>query len=186
MPKNATILLIRHGEKPATSGDVRLTTAGAARAQAYIVSIPQYLLAADVPSRLRHIVAAADSTGSHRSRLTVDPLSQALGLPVDATHADADFPTLAAALSRDARYDDGATLVCWHHENLLAIALALGVRPERLPHSATWPEAWPADVFGWLLQICFDADGAIIPAQTCCRNQRLMYGDHGQDPPQGT
>jgi hypothetical protein len=47
-----------------------------------------------------------------------------------------------------------------------------------------WPSPpWLGEVFGWLLQICYDADGNLIPAQTVCINQQLMYDDYGKNPP---
>jgi hypothetical protein len=175
--------MIRHGEKPEIQGDVRLTVSGQARAQAYTIYFQHYLLADARSITLSHLFAAADSDTSHRSRLTIEPLGQALGLPIDATYADADFQELADVLLRDPRYDDGTTLICWHHERLLPLAVALGVRSHALSRRARWPDVWPAEVYGWVLQLCYDEDGSLVPAQTCCRNQQLMYGDHGQDPP---
>jgi hypothetical protein len=42
---------------------------------------------------------------------------------------------------------------------------------------------WPGQVFGGVLQLCYDGIGNIVPAQTVCISQTLMSDDHGQKPP---
>jgi hypothetical protein len=180
MPRNATLLLMRHAEKPPTGTE--LAVAGQARAQAYVVYF-QHLTSAGGPiAPPRHLYAAADSPTSHRSVLTLAPLAQALGLAINATHAARAFQELADDLLQSGKYDEATTLVCWHHHQLLPFARALGVDATRLPPQAHWPAAWPDAVFGWLLQLRYDAAGELIPAETCCVSQCLMYADAGQEP----
>ena len=79
--RDTTVLIIRHAEKP-TSGWV-LAPAGVARAQAY----PEYfkhLVLDGQPVKIETLFAAANSKGSHRPWLTIEPTSRALGLPIDA------------------------------------------------------------------------------------------------------
>lgn len=180
MPSNANILLIRHAEKPDAGTD--LAPAGQARAQAYVAYFQNYAIGADV-IRPQYIFAAADSDDSHRPRLTVQPLAQALGLSIDDKHPDKDYAKVADDLLTHAKYDGSNVLVCWHHGEILELAAALGASASTLPASANWPARWPGDVFGWVLQLRYDAGGNLIPAQTLCLSEQLMYDDCGQQPP---
>jgi hypothetical protein len=55
----------------------------------------------------------------------------------------------------------------------------LGADAKTLPSASNWPTPlWPGDVFGWLLQVCFAANGTLNCSQTICINQQLMYGDY--------
>ncbi len=178
MPRNTNVLIIRHGEKPESGPD--LTDAGLARAQAYAVYFQHYAIGGH-PIKLNHLIAAADSPESHRSRLTLEPLAQALGLEIDCEQRD--HQELLEDLLQDQEYNDANLLVCWHHGDILALAKDMGVNEHALPAESNWPAVWPGQVFGWVLQICYDEHGRINPSQTLCINQRLMHGDHGQNPP---
>lgn len=180
MPTNANILLIRHAEKPATGTD--LAPAGQARAQAYVAYFQNYAIGGNLV-KPQYIFAAADSDESHRPRLTVEPLAQALGLSIDDKHKDKDYAKVAEDLLTHPKYDGSNVLVCWHHGEILDLAAALGASASTLPASANWPAKWPGDVFGWVLQLCYDAGGKLIPAQTLCLSEQLMYDDCGQQPP---
>lgn len=170
MPKLTNILLIRHAEKPVDVLDHGLAAAGVARAQAYVAYFQRYAIGQTV-IKLDHLFAAANSIGSNRSTLTLAPLSAASGLPVDTRFEDHGYQRLVDEIAIDGKYDHSNILVCWHHGQLLNLAIALGAPPESLP------ALWPDDVFGWLLQLRFDADGVCV-AQAI--NQQLMPGDSGR------
>ena len=174
MPKSATLLLIRHAEKSGDPADSLLTAAGQARAQAYVAYFRNLMRSASPVPAPSFLIAAADSKNSVRSRLTLAPLSQSLGLPIDAAVADRDYPELARRLLGDARYNHVTSLVCWHHGQILALARALGAAAETLPGQ------WPDDVFGWLLQLDYDGDGRLIDVDA--RNQQLMFADRIEQP----
>jgi hypothetical protein len=170
MPALTNILLIRHAEKPADLQDQTLTVAGQGRAHAYVAYFQHYATGNGI-IKLDHLFAAANSTGSDRSTLTLAPLSAVLGLPVDVRFEDHGYPRLADEIRTNGKYDHSNILICWHHGQLLNLAIALGAPAQSLP------ALWPDDVFGWLLQLSFDAAG------TCSAraiNQELMYGDCGR------
>src|ERR1700722_18983705 len=75
--KNTVVLIIRHAEKP-DSGNT-LTPAGEERAKAYVKYFKDYTVEAK-PVTLDYLFAAADSKGSMRPRLTLEPLSKATGM----------------------------------------------------------------------------------------------------------
>src|SRR5437870_2950563 len=76
---DATILIIRHAEKPDSGPG--LTPAGHERAEAYVQYFKTFTLDSK-PLKLDALFAAADSEKSHRPRLTLEPLSKALGLKI--------------------------------------------------------------------------------------------------------
>lgn len=180
MPSNSTVLLIRHGEKPESG--TGLSPAGQARAQAYVAYFQNYSIDG-TPIRLKYLFATADSDDSHRPRLTITPLAKALGLEIDDKHADKDYGKVAHDLLTHPKYDGADVLVCWHHGEMLDLAAALGATADVLPPSANWPAKWPGEVFGWVMQLHYGGDGKLVPAQTLCLNEELMFGDCGQDPP---
>jgi hypothetical protein len=180
MPSNTTILLIRHAERPKSG--LGLAPAGQARAQAYIAYFQNYLLNGQ-PINFDFIFAAADSPDSQRPRLTVTPIADALQLNINATFAETNYTGLRDYLFQDTQFNDCNILICWHHSTILQLATALGVKRKQLPPQSNWPSKWHGKVFGWLLQISYDSQGNIMPTQTFCLNQQLMYDDYGQNPP---
>jgi len=189
MPKNSTILIIRHGEKPANGAD--LTPAGLARAAAYIRFFENYPPGGTTPLTVDYVFSAANSSASCRPQLTIAPFAATHGLPINDTYADTDFAQLAKYITGGG-YDNSTLLICWHHEEALDLAGSLGVDPTKLPSSANWPASWPGgpaptpDVYGWVLQIVYDSNGAVDTTQTFCTSEQLMYDDYGQEPPDGT
>jgi hypothetical protein len=169
MPKSATLLVIRHAEKSGDPDDTGLTPAGQARAQAYVAYFQTLTLGSSRIAPPAWLIAAADAPDSQRSRLTLEPLAVARGRPLDASVSDHHTKRLVERLHDDPRHDHTTTLVCWTHKHLPALGRALGAPASVLP------DAWPEEVFGWLLRLDYDADGAL--AQATLHNQQLMFGD---------
>jgi hypothetical protein len=174
MPKSATILLIRHAEKFGDPLDPTLTPAGEARAQAYVAYFRNLAHGPSPVAAPKHLIAAADSVHSTRSRLTLAPLAAALGLDIDVSVDDHDIQRMADQLLAGAQYDHATMLVCWHHGQILALARALGAP------ASSMPAAWPDPVFGWLLRLDYDASGRLLQAHAS--NQQLMFDDQGASP----
>lgn len=181
MPTNSTIVIIRHGEKPASG--TGLDMMGQARAQAYSIYLNNYPSPAN-PIKFNYLFASEDSGKSSRPKLTITPFSEKVNLPINDSYLDDQYEELAQELN-NSTYNNQQILICWHHGKMLDLAAALGVNPKQLPASANWPHKWHGEVFGWLLQLSFDANGKIIPASTFCINQKLMFDDHGVNPPDG-
>ena len=169
MPKSATLLVIRHAEKPGDPDDTGLTSAGQARAQAYVVYFQRLTVDSVRVAAPSWIIAKADEVESRRARLTLEPLAAALGLPIDTDLREEQTQKLAQRLREDARYDGVTTLVCWSHKHLPKLAKELGAPKSLLP------DEWPEDVFDWLLRLDYDAAGELTAATR--HEQRLMFGD---------
>jgi len=130
----ATILLIRHGEKPETG--IHLSPAGVERAKA----IPQLFggPAAPAPHNLPKpdfLFATKAGKNSDREVDSLLPLSETLKMPISHEVADKEFATLATELL-SGKYAGKIVLVCWHHGSLPEFARALGVTP---PYDK-WPD----------------------------------------------
>jgi hypothetical protein len=129
----ATILVIRHAEK-VPNGDASLSPAGYERAQLLLRAFIPPGVRPDLPTP-QFIFAAAPSTHSNRSALTVIPLADALHLEIDQDFKDHDYAGLAAELL-SGRYAGKVVLVSWHHGKIPELAAALGAQPPYNP----WPE----------------------------------------------
>jgi len=188
MPKNTNVLLIRHGEKPASGDD--LSVPGQERAQAYIIYFQNYViqstsssLSNSKPVKLNYLFATANSGKSDRPDLTITPLSEAIGIAIDAKHKDSDYKKVADDILQNSKYDNSNILICWHHGEILDLAKKLGADASKLPKASNWPsKKWPGSEYGWVLQVCYDGSGNLIDTQTMCINEKLMYDDQN-DPP---
>ncbi len=114
--------------------------------------------------------------------LTIQPLSDAIGISINDKHTDEEYRTVADDVLKNSKYDGSNVLRCWRHEEILDLASALGADSNKLPAEANWPSEWPREEFGWLLQICYDGKGNLIDSQTICISEKLMYDDRN-DPP---
>jgi hypothetical protein len=164
----ATVLIIRHAEKPMIGSG--LSPEGQARAEAYVKYFQKLRQGAE---RLTpdYIVAADDSEHSQRSRLTVEPLAKSLGLKPD-LRFQAKRPQELVESIRSSQHGK-VILVCWHHREIPELLARLGADPEAL-----LPEGeWPAQQFGWMLRLSFDESGRLIPNRTKRIKEHLMPDD---------
>lgn len=165
----ASILIIRHGEKPGdpatdTADAIDLSTRGYERAGALASYIPATFGTPDF------LFATQASKNSNRPVETITPLAAALQLEIDSKHADDDYPALAADLLSNAKYAGKLVLICWHHGKIPKLTRALGgVAPQ---------DPWPGTVFDRVWQINYPA-GNSAPTNLAVINtpQMLLYGD---------
>jgi hypothetical protein len=167
---DATVLIIRHAEKPDSGAG--LAPAGEARAQAY-VGYFQHLRLNGVEFRPDTLVATADSKNSARERLTLEPLSKALGLPLDLRFGNKDIPGLVHALATEPH--GKSVLIAWHHGTLPQIIEALGGDP----HAVLADGYWPDSAFNYVIVLRFSHEGKIIPG-----SEQLINEDFTNPPGQ--
>ena len=153
--KNAVILVIRHAEKP-DSGD-GLSPAGQERAKAYVDYFKNFTVDSK-PLKLDYLFSAADSKVSQRPRLTLEPLSKALGLTIDGQFDETKFQKLADEIRSQPHGQH--ILICWHHGEIPQLIQALGADPGKLFPKGKWPD----EVFNWLVELRFDANGHLTKA----------------------
>jgi hypothetical protein len=165
---DTTILIIRHAEKP--DRGTGLTPAGQERAEAYVRYFKTFTIDSK-PLHLDSLVAAADSEKSHRPRLTLEPLSKALGLKIDDRFKAKQTQELADAVRSG---EPGRSILfCWHHGSTPDLLKALGADPAQFLPNSKWPDAQ----FGWVIQLRYDHEGMLIPAASRRINENLMPGD---------
>jgi hypothetical protein len=174
--QNSVIVVIRHAEKPVASDD-GLAPAGDARAKAYVDYFKHFTVNSH-PIHFDYLFAAKDSHESKRPKLTIKPLSQALGLDINMDFKDDEYANLAEEL-HSGRYSTKNILVCWHHGKIPKLLAALGAAPQQLlPHGK-----WPENVFGWVVLLEYDQKGTLNAA---VKDENLMSGDAANPPPQPT
>lgn len=161
---NAIILLIRHAEKPDTG--TGLSPEGEQHAQDYVDYFTHYTIQGH-PITIDALYATQDSKASMRPRLTLTPLSLALGLPIDTSYDDKQVKELADQLRSHAK--DKTVLICWHHGQIPDLLKALGASSKKLLPNGTWP----GKEFSWTVQLCYDKHGALIPDLTTCLTQPI-------------
>jgi hypothetical protein len=151
---NATVLIIRHAEDAAVGRG--LSPAGSARANAYARYFRPFRLGGE-RLRIDALVAAADSRASDRARLTLEPLSRSLGIPVEQPFAAGRVGRLARWLAAGA--PNRTILIAWHHSDAPDLIAALGGDPQALLGRRHWPDR----VYDWVVVLRFDGDGRILP-----------------------
>jgi hypothetical protein len=134
------VVILRHGEKPADPTDPNLSPTGRIRAQ---------MLARYLPSAypgLSVLLATKESKDSNRPFETIEPLASALHLPIDQHFADDAHRELAATvLDGSLKYAGQIILICWHHEQIPALARELGAAAPPKWSSAVFDEMWQLD-----------------------------------------
>jgi hypothetical protein len=154
----AQVVVIRHGEKPATGPD--LDAQGYARAQALVGFFEHN----PVVTRFGPIVAIyamdpKDQNGSQRPIETVTPTAQALGLSIDTDYLRKQIPQMVQDILGNHAYDGKTVVICWEHHVIPAIVDAFGW--------TSAPQTWSGSVFdqAWVLSFTGDkaTDFAVVP-----------------------
>ncbi len=154
---NATVIIVRHAEK--TGYGKGLSAAGDVRAMAYVNYFKTFALNGE-PMRINALVAAEDTKRSARPRLTLEPLSQQMGMNIHQPCTETAVHQLVDWLR--ARPAERTTLIAWHHTKIPMLLTAFGVNPENVLPKGHWPN----DVFDWVVVLRFDSQGKLIPGAT--------------------
>jgi broad specificity phosphatase PhoE len=155
-------MIIRHGEKPdgtspgldenGAEDDSSLTAVGWQRAHALVGLFdpaegdPRAPLAR--PDAI-YAAGVSDEGEGQRTRETVAPLAEALGLPVNTEYGKGDENKLV----KDVMKRSGTTLISWQHGEIPTIV-------DEFPSvSPTPPEEWPSDRFDVVWTLTRAGDG---------------------------
>lgn len=147
---NSTVLVVRHAEKPAIGAS--LTPEGFARAEKYARYFHPFVIDG-APLSVNALYAGSDEPNSIRPRLTLEPLSQATGIPLNTHFSTADPDALVRALAEQVHEDH--VLIAWRHKKIPALLKALGADPNHLLPNGVWPDS----VYDWVIFLHFDAAG---------------------------
>jgi len=168
-PKNGTVLIIRHAEKPPDGDpDPGLTPAGVERANKYVKYF-QPFNDGGKSMTINYVFAAKDSHSSERPRLTVEPFVNTVGLPRNFEIKNDNYADLVTTLG-NGQYDGKIILICWHHANIPALVDALGGDSKQLIGNK-----WNHDVFGWVVELTFGPDGRLTGSKVI--DEHLMSDD---------
>lgn len=140
VPPPAHIILIRHAEKPADPDNPHLSPEGVKRAGqlvSFITNDPA-MVRLGLPVTVFATKTTKDNDGQ-RSQETVAPLARALKVPVQTPYIAKDFAALPKEVLENQAYAGKTVLICWNHEEITQLAVALGVKPE--------PPKWKGSVF---------------------------------------
>ena len=146
-----TVLIVRHAEKPATGRE--LTPAGEARARAYATYFEPFH-EGDWNFKVDCLYAGADSNGSVRPRLTLEPISRATGMRLD-TSVGTKEPDKMVKLLRTEPHGSHP-LIAWRHGQIPDLLQAFGASPALIPGSK-----WPDDTYDWVIVLQFDRQGVL-------------------------
>jgi hypothetical protein len=147
---NATVLIVRHAEKPASGSG--LTPEGLTRANKYAQYFHPFR-ADGTTIALNALYAGADTAESVRPRLTLEPLSHATGISLNLQFPTNNPEALAHALLTEPHGDH--VLIAWRHKKIPALIKALGGDPALLFPDGVWPDA----VYDWVIFLHYDAAG---------------------------
>jgi broad specificity phosphatase PhoE len=161
-PRPDTVMIIRHAEKPdgtapgldenGAEDDSSLTAVGWERARALVGLFdpaegdPRAPLVR--PDRI-YAAGVTDDGEGQRTRETVAPLGDALGIPVDTELGRGDEKKLV----KDVVAQHGSTLISWQHGGIPEIVDEF---PDVTPEP---PEEWPSDRFDVVWILTRTADG---------------------------
>jgi hypothetical protein len=153
---DATVLIVRHAEKPDVGNG--LTPAGEHRAMAYADYFRRFEIDG-APVHIDTLVATLDTPKSARPRLTVEPFAKASGLQLQQPFADKQVHELAVWLA--AQPPGRTTLIAWHHGQIPNLLTALGADPVALIGAPPWP----ASVYNWVVVLHYDSSGRLITSR---------------------
>lgn len=162
----ASVILLRHAEKPAGESDVHLSERGQLRARALpgLFATNAVLLSYGRPAAL---FAPSFTKKGHAVRPyeTLRPLAEHLNLPIQMPYRTQDYADLARQILEDPTLNDKTVVICWVHDDLPDLAKAFGVKPK--------PPHWRETIYDRIWVITFRGDQAnlvILP-------EHLLPGD---------
>jgi len=168
--RDATVLVIRHAEKPENGSE--LSAEGVERAKAYVHYFYTFQIDGQ-PLKIDSLFAAADSKKSDRPRLTLEPLSRALNVPLNTAFKDKEPEALAREL--ESRPHGTNILICWHHQEIPELLRSLGANPEKLLSDGEWP----GHVYGWVIELRYDHEGH-LKSDECKRIKEHLLPDDAE------
>ena len=139
----AQIVLLRHAEKPADEKNPHLSPRGLERAHELVqrLTASRFLGGSNGP-----VVLVAPHPTPHarsvRCLETLQPTARQLQLTVESHYAAHDWSRLAQELLTNSAYDGKTVIICWVHDEIPALAAALGVKQVPSWSGKTFDRLW--------------------------------------------
>ena len=166
----AQVIIIRHGEKPATGNDLAPQGFERADALATFFQTAPFVLNFGLPKAI-FASKPAPVDPSMREIETITPTAAALGLPVHSPFPTPEVTDLAQLILNESKYDGKMVLICWEHKVMDQLAFAFGVNP--------MPPPYPGSRFDLVYVITYQNQAT---PQFCVFPQELMFGDQSTVP----
>jgi len=147
--KPAEIILLRHAEKPDHDQDPNLSPRGVQRSLALpaLFSTRSEATNHGAPAAIFAARPVAHAP-SRRCLQTIEPTAREFHLSVQTPYPATQFAQLAKELMTDRAYDGRTVIVCWVHDEIPALARALGVRKVPAWSGRTFDRLWCIDYAG--------------------------------------
>jgi len=160
------VILLRHAEKPERKEDIHLSEQGENRARR-LVGFFDARLTINTNTPPAALIATRPTRGapSLRTHATLAPLAEKLGLPIRQPFRSNEYASLARYILNDPAFDGKTVIVCWTHDELPALARALGAKPK--------PKSWKGAVFDRIWLIEFKTNKVVCKTVL----QQLLPGD---------
>ena len=167
LAKPASVVLIRHAEKPDIGAEV--SQQGCERAYA----LPAFFQQDPVVNQFGKPVAyfaqrPKGDTSSLRPVQTLAPSASAAQLPVSAPVVRDDFLTLVQQLLSSPEFEGKTVVVAWEHNVIPQFAGALGLK------DSSTPTGWPGSVYDQAWIITFLADRVALSIEP----EHVLPGDN--------
>ena len=161
----AQVIVFRHAEKPLDDANPHLSVRGQERAAALAWYLDSNLMYTNYGRPVA--IFAANPTAdapSQRTVETVTPFAERIAVPIDTTFSAVQFHELASEIATNSNYQGKTVVICWPHDQIPALAHALGVRAVA---------DWKAHDFSHLLVIRYTTNRARMFHIA----ERLLFGD---------
>ena len=151
----ATIVVIRHAEEPHDPGNPHLSKDGTARADRFVefMTHDPAMIRLGTPAAIFATETTNDGNGQ-RTQETVAPLAKVLRLQVQTPYHGKDYDKLARRIMSDPALAGKTVVICWNHEWIPELAVALGVTPA--------PPKWKSKVYDQVYVISYRDRRALL------------------------
>lgn len=163
----AQVVIIRHGEKPATGNE--LDPQGWQRAQALVgfFETDPAVIRYGTPAAI-YAMAPKGPDGTLRPIETVTPLAQHLGLTIDEDYTKKEMPQVVADIMGNPAYDGRMVLICWEHKAIPELVRDFGWTqgPDQWPGGDVYDRAWILNFTGDQVTSFQDIPEHVLPGDS--------------------
>jgi hypothetical protein len=158
------ILIIRHGEKPASGPDLSDQGWERARALPQLFQRPEFQKFG--PPAALYGFGPDKQDGAMRGIETLQFVGQAFGLPVISSFLRGQEQDLVQAIQNDSSLNGKFVVICWEHHSMTPLAADFGVNPAPTYPGDRFDRAWLLTFNGNQLASFQDLPQHLMPGDT--------------------